>query len=175
MTQQFAIRTDARLLHPRRAERTGKAAFWVVRTADESTTRPRSPHGQTPSATVRASTRIAAVLFGWEEMRFENLVDLIEHLGDPKFGRFCDRSREILPETFQQVVVIHLARRHLVEFVLKARCEVILHILFKVVRQEDGDQTAFVLRDQAAFILGHIIAVLNRGHDRGIGGRAPDP
>ena len=174
VTQKFAVWTDTRLFHPRRAERTGKAAFGIIRTADERTTRARRPHGQTPSATVRASTRIAAVLFGGEKMRFENFVDLVENLGDPEFSRFCNRRREILPEPFQQVVIIHLTRRHFIKFVLKARREVILHILFEVVRQEDSDQTAFVLRDQATFILGHIIAVLNRGHDRGIGGRATD-
>ncbi len=105
----------------------------------------------------------------------EDLVDLLQHFGDPQLGCFRDRRREILPEAAENVDVIGVTCRHVIQLALQIRGELIAHIAAEIVREESSDQAALILGEQAVLFFADVFAVLNGRHDRGIGRRPADP
>ena len=176
LAQQFAIGRNSRGfgLGVGRAEGAGIAAFRVVRAADERAAGPCGAHGQTPNLAVGAQARVATILIGREEMRLEYLVDLLQHLGDAQIGCFRDRSRKILPEPAQHILIVGIRRAHLIKLVFQIGGEIIAHIFAEVILEEGCHQPALVLGEQTVAFLTNVFAVLNGGDNAGIGRRAPD-
>ncbi len=175
VAQQLAIGANlVPVLHPRRAEGTGVAALGVVRAADEGAAGARGAHRQPPGAAVGAGARVAAVLAGRVEMRRQHLVDLVQHFRDAQVRRLCQMGGEVAPEAGQHVLPVTMARAHVVKLVLELGGEIVAHVLAEIVGQEGGHQPPLVLRDKAVLVLPYVAAILDRGHDRGIGGGAAD-
>ena len=171
MAEQTPVGADGAVvvLEAGRAERAGVAALGVVRAADEGAARARGAHRQPSLAAVRAQPRVGPVFGRREQVRLQHLVDLLEHLGDAQLGGLGDRGREIAPEPAQQLLVVRLAVRDPVQILFQIGGEVIIDVAPEVVGQERCDEPSLVLGHQPALVLLDIAAVLDRGHDRGIG------
>ncbi len=155
-------------------EGAGVAAIGIVRAADEGPARSRRLEAEPPLAAGRAEARIRSVRALRIEMGREEVVDLLQHLADPQIGGLGDGGGEVAPEARKHVLVVAVARRDLVELVLEIGGEVVFDIAAEEVGEECRDEPALVLRDQAVLVLPHIVAVLDRGDDRGIGGGPAD-
>ena len=149
-------------------------AFWIVGAANKCAARPRSAHRQPADAAVLAQPWIAAVFERWEQVWFQNFVNLLKDLSDPQFRGFRNRSREIIPEIAQHLLIVGLACADFIKLVFQIGSKVIADVFAEIIRQECSDQAALILRDQAVFVFFNIAAILNGGHDRSIGGRATD-
>ena len=156
------------------ADGAGVAAFGVARATHE-TASARGLEVQAALAAQRALARIAAILAGRVELRGQRLVELVEHFGDPQFRGFGDRGGEIAPELGQHGLVVQIARRDLVKLFLQFRGELVAHVFAEEIQQEDRDDPALVLGEQAVLVLADIFAVLDRGDDAGIGRGPADP
>ena len=108
-------------------------------------------------------------------MRRQKVVDLGQNLGNPQVRRLCNRRRKIAPEPRQNLFVIPLPGRDIIQLRLKVGGKVILDIAPEKVGQKRRDQPALILGDQPVLVFADIFAVLDRGQNRGIGGRSPDP
>jgi hypothetical protein len=86
-----------------------------------------------------------------------------------------ERRGEVAPEPREHVLPVPLAGRDVVELLLEVGGEVVAHVLAEIVRQERGHEPPLVLGDQPALVLADILPLLDRGDDRGIGRRPPDP
>ncbi|MPM10723.1 hypothetical protein SDC9_57057 [bioreactor metagenome] len=168
MAEHLAVER-CRLAVARGRERPGVAAFGVIAAADEGAARARGLQMQPALVAHRAFARVRAVGARRIEMRAENLVDLVEHLGDPQLGGLADRRREVAPEAGEHVLVIAVAGRDVVELFLEIGGEIIFDVTAEVVRQEGGDEAAGVLGNEPVLVLADIAAVDDRGQDRGIG------
>src|SRR5262249_57779878 len=73
-----------------------------------------------PSITAGGTrARIAAILRLGKNMRPEQLVQCLEHLGDSKLADVVHRGDELAPEVAEHVLPLELARRHDVKLLLK--------------------------------------------------------
>ena len=106
---------------------------------------------------------------GREDVRRQDLVQRIEHIGDAQFLDVFEGGREVLPEVAQHVLPVDLAGRDLVELLLEIGGEVIFHIAAEEAFEEGGDDAALVLGDEALLVEPHIAAVAQRLEDRDIG------
>ena len=102
-------------------------------------------------------------------MWFQHLVDLFEHLGDAQIGGFGNRGREIAPELAQHFFIVGFAGADLIKLIFQIGCKIIADIFAEIIGEESCHQPPLVLRDQAVLVLFDITAILNGGHDRGIG------
>ena len=155
-------------------KRASVTAFWIVRAANKCAARPRSTHRQSTDATVLAQPWIAAVFERWEQVWFQNFVYLLKDFSDPQFSGFRYRSREIVPEIAQHLLIVGLACADFIKLVFQIGGKVIADVFAEIIGQECSDQAALILRDQAVFVFFNIAAILNGGHDRRICRRATD-
>ena len=156
------------------ADGAGIAAFRIVATADE----PAGTRGfqmQFALAAKRADARITAVFARRVERGLKGLVEDGENLGNPQLGGLGDRRREIAPELGQNLFVIGLAGAHQIKLFLKIGGEFIADIFAEEIEQEDRDDAAFILGDQAVLVFADIFTVLDGGDDAGIGRGAAYP
>ncbi len=173
LTQNLAIsRQRARILGNR--DRAGIAAFGIIAAADEGPAGPRRLQMQPAGAAGWADARITAVRPGRVQMGRQKIVDLFQHFRDAQLGRFGHRSGKVAPEAPQHIQIGAVAGRNVIQFRLKIGGEVIFDIAVEEVRQKGRDQPPLVFGDQAVLFLADIFAVLDRGDDRGVGGRAAD-
>ena len=118
--------------------------------------------------------RVGSVLGRGEKVRFQYLVDFFQNFRDAQVRGLGDSGGKVFPEAGQKSLVILFTSGNLVEFLFQLGGEVVADILPEIVLQEGDHQPALVLGDQAVLFLADVVAVLDRGDDRGIGGRAPD-
>src|SRR5205085_11190780 len=98
--------------------RAGKAAFRVIRAADEGAEAPKL-QGEPPGAAARAQPRVGTGAVLGEEMAAELAVERLQHRLDRQLLGAVDRDREIAPEIAQQRLPVDPSARHLVELVLQ--------------------------------------------------------
>src|SRR5215471_19573604 len=101
---------------------------------------------------MRAETRVGARAVPREEVTAELLVERLDDLLDLEVLRVVDGGREVAPEIAQQCLPIDAPARHLIELVFEIGGEIVLDIALEEARQESGDETAAVFRDEAAFV-----------------------
>ena len=120
--QQFAFWRNGRGLGLGvwRAKWTRIATFRIAGTPDKRATGTGRAHGQFAKPTIGADTRISSVFIRREQMRFENLVDLFQHLSDPQIRCFSHGCREIIPEPGKHILIVAIARADIVQFFFKA-------------------------------------------------------
>ena len=82
-----------------------------------------------------------AVALVGEDVRPEELVQRIEHLGGAQFLRFADRGGEVAPEIAQHLLPVDLVIRDAVELFLEIRGEIVLHIA-----AEEASKKAMTIR-----------------------------
>ena len=121
--------------------------------------------------TQRAGPRVGPIFARGIKLRCQRVVELVEHLGNPQLRRLANRRREIAPEAGQEIFVITSARADVIQLPFEVRGEFIANIGAEEIQQEDGDNPAFILWNQAVLVFADIFAILNRRHDRRIGGR----
>ena len=172
MPEQLAIGTDGAAFGAGRSEWAGKAAFWVVGTADKCATRSGCAHGQTPITTAFADAWINPGLFHGKEMRLKDIVNLFKNFSDGLIHRLVNRDLEVLPETAQNRAVFAITGRNVIQFIFQISRELIADVLAEETAQENSHQTPLILRNQTVLLFAHIVAILDCGDDRGIGGGA---
>src|SRR3546814_12116087 len=76
---------------------------------------------------------------------------------------------EIAPEAFEHRLPLRATARHVVEFLLQPRGEIIADIAFEEAFEEGGEQAPAFFGDEAVFLDRHIGAILGHLQYRGIG------
>ena len=165
MSQQLAIGTDRAAFGARWSKRTGKAAFWVVGTANKCAAGSGCAHGQASIATAFAYAWINPGLFNRKEMRFKDIINFFKNFGDGLIHRLVDRDLEILPKTAQYRAVLAITCGDIIQLIFQIGREFIAHILAEETAEEHGDQTPLIFRNQPIFLFAHIVAILDRGDD----------
>ena len=119
LAQQLAVRGNCRLfrLWIGGAEGPGVAAFRVIRAADERAAGPGCAHRQTARAAVGAKAWIGAIAGIGEKVRFQHLVDFVQHFADAQIGGFSNRCRKVAPEPFEQLFIVAFSGAYLVELI----------------------------------------------------------
>ncbi len=153
---------------PLRAELAGEAAFGIVGAADERAEPPKLEVEPSLGAG-RAFARIAAIGIRREDVRRQHGVERVDNLRDPQILRLADGGREILPEIAQQLFPGERSGGDFVQPLFQIGGEIVFHVLLEEVHQEDGDDAALVLGNEAAAVHAHIVAVAQHRKDRGIG------
>src|SRR5262249_51386163 len=92
------------------------------------------------------------------------------HLG----VRFLERFVERPPEFIEHFAVLVFARFDLVEFVLEVTGELQVHDVREMLDEHIRDGLADFGCEEAALLLRHVAAFLNRGDDRGVRARPAD-
>ena len=105
-------------------------------------------------------------------MRRQQIVDLVKDLAHPEFRSAIDGAGKIAPEVAQHHFPIHLTGRYRIQPVFEIGSEVIFHVAVEIAFQKGRHQPALVFRHEAFTVQHHIIAILQHGQDRGVGGRA---
>ena len=82
--------------------------------------------------------------------------------------------REVAPEVAQHVLPLELAVGDEVELLLEVGGEVVLDVALEEALQERRDEPALVLGDQPLLVDADVVAVLQHGERRGIGGGPAD-
>jgi hypothetical protein len=103
-------------------------------------------------------TRVRAFGVRREQVRLQHLVDLLQHIGDTQLGGLGNRSREILPEPLQHVLVVLVARRDVVELTFQRGGVVVFEVAAEIVDEEGRHQPPLVLGDQPTLVLRHVAA-----------------
>ncbi len=151
----------------------GVAALGVVGAADEGAELAQLQR-QLALAAVRAVAGIGAVGLGREDMVLQRLVQRIEHFGDAQVLDVVGLPREVDPELAQHVLPVERAGGNLVELLLEAGGEAVLHQLGEEVLEEGGDDAAAILGDERALFKTHVVSVLQHAHGGGVGGGSAD-
>src|SRR5262249_6414546 len=146
---EFLVDIDWLLLAILRAavvELPGKAAFRIVRAADESAEL-ADLQAELAVGAGWAFARVTAVCGRRKDERAENLVDRIEDLRDTQLLDVVHRIDEVAPEIAQDLFPRQLAVRDQVELFLQIRREVILDIAVEEAFEKGCDQPSLVLRN----------------------------
>ena len=61
-------------------------------------------------------------------MRGKEVINFFKNFTDAQVGGFCNRRSEVAPEARQNILVISLACRNLIQLILKVGGKVIFHI-----------------------------------------------
>ena len=154
-------------------ELAGVAALGIVRAADEGAELAELQR-QPAVAAGRALARIAALGAGREDVRAEQFVQRLEHLGDTEVVGLGDIGRELPPELAQHLLPGDVAVRDLVELLLEVGGEVVFDVALEEALEEGGHQPSLVLRDELLLLEPDIAAVAEHRERRGIGGGAAD-
>ena len=109
-----------------------------------------------------------------EDMRPEQIVQSVEHLGDPQIADIVHRGDELAPEIAQHVLPFELARRDVVELLLEIGGEVVLDIAAEEALEKGRDQPSLVFGIEPLLVEADIFAVAEHVQRRGIGGGAAD-
>ena len=104
-----------------------------------------------------------------EDVRRQNLLQLVDDVADLQILGFAHGGREIRPEIAQQLLPVQLAVGDFVQLLFQVGREVIGDIAVEEAVEEGGDQPALVFGHEALAVHLHIGAVAQGGDDRGIG------
>ena len=157
----------------RDGELAGEAALGIVRAADEGAELAELER-QPAVAAGRALARVAALGARREDVRAEQLVQRLQHLGDAEVVGLGDVGRELPPELAEHLLPGDVAVRDLVELLLEVGGEVVFDIALEEALEEGGDQPALVLGDELLLLEPDIAAVAEHGERRGVGGGPAD-
>ncbi len=154
------------------AELAGELAFGIARAADKGAV-PAELQGKLALMAERAFARIGLYVSVRirlrEDIRPERLVEGVEHMGDAQVLGLADGGFELLPELGEEDLPVQLAIGNDVELFLQIGGEVVFDIAPEEILQEGRDQAPLVFWIEALLIDADIVAVLQRGDDRGIG------
>ncbi len=156
-----------------RGDRPGVAALRIVGAADEGA-ETAGLQAEPARAAGGADARIGPVRTRREDHRAERVVEGVEHLGDAQLADLAHGGLEVLPEVAQQLLVVEVAGRDLVELLFQGGGEIVLHVAAEELLEEGGDQAALVVRDEPVLVHVDVGAVAQHGQDRGVGGGAAD-
>src|SRR3546814_13367100 len=134
----------------------------------------RRPPRSTRTDTLFPYTTLFRSLVG-KEIGAEKLVERRGDLRRLLFHHLAGARLEIAPEAFEHRLPLRATARHVVEFLLQPRGEIIADIAFEEAFEEGGEQAPAFFGDEAVFLDRHIGAILEHLQDRGLGRRAPDP
>ena len=107
-------------------------------------------------------------------MRLKEIVKGVEHDAIAHFLDVVDGADEIRPELGEHGTPVDVARRNLVEFFLKAGCEIVFDIAREEAFKKGDDDTTFVFRNEPFLVDPHIAAILQHLEDGGISGGPAD-
>ena len=147
-----------------RAELPGVAALGIVGAADEGLEAARL-EGQL----ARAALGAGPAAFAREQEGAQGGVQGLDHIAGGLLQDLGGGGLELAPELPEQGLPVEVAGRDLVEFFLERRGEVILDIAVEEGLQEDRDQPALVLGDEAVLLHPDIAPVAQDRQDRGVG------
>jgi hypothetical protein len=150
------------------AELAREAALGIVGAADEGAEAAELQR-QLAGAAGRALARRRAVLAGREDVRPEQIVERIEHGGDPQILDLVDRRDEVAPEVAQHRLPLDLAGRNPVELLFQIGGEIVFDIAPEEGFEECGHQPALVLGHQPLLVDAHIAALAQHHQDGGVG------
>ena len=109
-----------------------------------------------------------------KDVRPEQIVQRVEHLGDAQIADVVHGGDELAPEVAQHVLPFELARGDEVELLLEIGGEVVFDVAAEEALEEGGDQPALVLGVEPLLVDPHIFAVAQHVERRGIGRRPAD-
>ena len=115
---------------------------------------------------LRASLAVGA---GREDVRRQDVVQRVQHIGHAQFLDVLQRAGEVLPEVAQQVLPVDLAGRDAVELLFEIGGEVVFDVAAEEAFEEGRHHPALVLRNQALLVEAHIAANAQRLEDGDIG------
>ena len=102
-------------------------------------------------------------------MRFENIINFFKNFRDRLVHRLINGDFEILPKSSQNGAILPLPSGDIIELIFQIGSKFIAHVLAEKTAQKDGDQTAFIFRNQAIFFFTYIVAILDCCHNGSIG------
>ena len=152
----------------------GEAAFRIVRAADEGAEAAHLERQLAGAAVAGIAAGSPPSARGREDVRPEQIVERVEHLGDAQFLDLVDRADEAGPEILQHLLPVDLVVGDAVELLFQRGGEIVFDIALEEAFQEADHDAAFVLRDQPLLVDAHIAAVLQHLQDRGVGGGPAD-
>src|SRR6185312_4673131 len=125
-------------------ERTGVAAFRIVRAADKGAEL-AGLEVELAGAAGRALANVAAIRAGRIDVRAQHVVEHVEHFGDAQILDVVDRADEAAPEILQHLLPGNLVVRDAVELLFQVGGEIILDIAAEEILQERDHDAALVL------------------------------
>ena len=154
-------------------EAAGVFALRIVGAGDERA-EPAAAQRELACLALGAEPGIAAVRLVGEQIGREELVELRGDGGGLLLHHLAGARLEVAPEGFQHRLPLRAAAGHVVQLFLQLSGIVEADVLFEEALEERGDESATLFSEEAVLLDAHVIAVLQRLDDRGIGRRATD-
>src|SRR6185312_16271625 len=137
------FRLGGRGLVPGLGELPSIAAFRIVGATDEGA-KLADLQAEAPHAARGTTAWIAARGGLGEDVGSEQIVQSIEHMGDPELADIVHRGDELAPEIAQHILPFELARRDEIELLLEIGGEVVLDIATEEALEKGRDQPPLV-------------------------------
>ena len=166
---QFAVSRRSVALLGGGAEFPRVPALWIVRAADEGL-EAAWLQGKLTCPALGAG----AAAGGGEQEGAQGGVEGLDDIAGRPLQDLLGGPVEVAPELPQEGLPVQVPCGHLVQLFLQRRREVVLDIAVEEGLEEDGDQAALVLRDEAVLLHPDIAAIPQDREDRGIGRGATD-